>query len=95
VLSSEAQSRHGRIIIRLGTTDMDTGTDHIPITHRLHAATSGTVTPGYPLASCELGVVRRNLQRQCATEHPMARSLGEVIANARVERATRLPPTTG
>lgn len=95
MLSSEAQSRHGRIIIRLGTTDMDTGTDHIPITHRLHAATSGTVTPGYPLASCELGVVRRNLQRQCATEHLMARSLGEVIANARVERRDKIAADYG
>jgi hypothetical protein len=50
VLSSEAQSRHGRIITRMGTTDMDTDTDHIPITHHLPAATSGTVTPGYPPA---------------------------------------------
>ena len=50
MLSSEAQSRHGRIITRMGTTDMDTDTDHIPITHHLPAATSGTVTPGYPPA---------------------------------------------
>jgi hypothetical protein len=64
---SEAQSRHGRIISRRGTTD--TGTDHIPITHRLPVAGSGTVTPGYPPASCELGVVVPELPRQCATEH--------------------------
>jgi len=50
VLSSEAQSRHGRIITRMGTTDMDMDMDHIPITHHLPAATSGTVTPGYPPA---------------------------------------------
>jgi hypothetical protein len=45
VLSSGAQSRHGRITTRMGTTD------HIPITDHPPAAVCGTVTPGYPLAS--------------------------------------------
>ena len=50
MLSSGAQSRHGRIITRMVTTD----TDQIPITD-LPAVACGTVTPGYPLASYELG----------------------------------------
>jgi len=49
VLSSEAQSRRGRIITRMATTD----TDHIPITDR-PAAACGTATPGCQLASYEL-----------------------------------------
>ena len=53
MLSSGAQSRHGHIITRMGTTDMDTGMDHIPTDHR-PAVASGTVTPGYPLVSYEL-----------------------------------------
>ena len=50
VLSSGAQSRHGRITTRMGTTDI-TDTDHIPITDHRPATTCGTVTPGYPLAN--------------------------------------------
>jgi hypothetical protein len=45
VLSSGAQSRRGRIITRMDTTDL------IPITDHLPATECGTVTPGYPLAS--------------------------------------------
>jgi hypothetical protein len=55
VLSSGAQSRHGRIITHMGTTDMDT--DHIPIPDHRPAAVSGTVTPGYPLAKLKLAAV--------------------------------------
>jgi hypothetical protein len=94
VLLSEAQSRHGRIIIRLGTTEMDTGTDHIPITHRLHAATSGMVTPGYQPASYD----RRGCARTAASVcdgASMARTLGEVIANARVERRDKIAADYG
>jgi hypothetical protein len=49
VLSSGAQSRRGRIITRMATTD----TDQIPITDR-PAAACGTATPGCQLASYEL-----------------------------------------
>ena len=50
VLSSGAQSHHGRIITRMGTT---ADTDHIPIMDP-DAAACGMVTLGYPLASYKL-----------------------------------------
>jgi hypothetical protein len=49
VLSSEVQSRRGRIITRMATTD----TDHTLITDH-PAAACGTATPGCLLASYEL-----------------------------------------
>ena len=62
--------RHGRTITRMVTTLMDR-----PLITARGAARSGTVTTGYPLASCELGggrlstvianEYRRNLEAGC------------------------------